>query len=192
MSALSNPSDAPRNWDAGVKTLHWAMALLIPLAWILVELRDEHPVDQAAKLFNGQIMTAHKSVGFLILALVVVRVLWRATHAAPQAEKTPWEPLAGLVAKAGHGLLYLLMFAVPLGGIAATFAAGRSLPFFGLFEIASPIAANHDLAEAIGEIHGVAGQALLVVAIAHAAAGVFHHVVLKDRTLLKMKPFARD
>lgn len=192
MSVLSFPPAAPRNWDAGVKALHWSMAVLIPLTWVLVMLRTEHATSAADKVFNGQLMTAHRSVGLLVFALLIVRVAWRFTHAAPEAEKTRWEPLAGLAAKAGHGLLYLLMIAVPLGGMVSTFANGRPLPFFGLFEIPSPMVQNHDLAELVGGIHEFAGQALMVVALAHAVAGILHHVVLKDRTLLKMKPFARD
>lgn len=186
MSALSQISAAPRNWDAGTKALHWSMALLIPLAWVLAIVREDQPRETALKL-----MMAHKSIGLVVFALLLVRLAWRLTHPAPETEKTPWEPLAGLVAKAGHGILYLLMIAVPLGGIAATLVNGRSLPFFGLFEIASPLAQNHDLAETIGGIHEFAGHALLAVALAHAIAGILHHVVLKDRTLIKMKPFAR-
>jgi len=187
MSVLSTSPAAPRNWDAGVKALHWSMALLIPLTWVLAVVREDQPRETAIKL-----MMAHKSVGLVVFALLLVRVAWRLTHAAPETEKTPWEPLAGLIAKLGHGLLYLLMIAVPLGGIAATFTNGRSLPFFGLFEIASPMAQNHDLSELIGGVHELAGHALLALAFAHAVAGILHHVVLKDRTLLKMKPFARD
>ncbi|NLH82835.1 MAG: cytochrome b [Phyllobacteriaceae bacterium] len=192
MSAVSATTTAPRNWDAGVKTLHWSMAVFIVAAWVLVQLRVEHATEVADKAFNAQVMMAHKSVGLLVFALLLVRVAWRFTHAAPAAEKTPWEPLGTLAAKAGHGLLYLLMIAVPLGGIAATLVAGRPLPFFGLFEIASPFAQNHDLAETFGGVHELAGNALLFVAFAHAVVGIFHHAVLKDRTLLKMKPFARD
>lgn len=180
-------SPAPRNWDAGIKSLHWAMAVLIPAAWVLAVLREDQPRETAMKL-----MMAHKSFGLLIFALLLVRVLWRLTHAAPQTETTPFEPWAGLAAKAGHGLLYLLMAMVPLGGIATSLIGGRSLPFFGLFEIASPFVRDEGLGKLFGEMHEVAGHLLLVVALAHAVVGILHHVVLKDRTLLKMKPFARD
>ena len=187
MSAVSSSPAAPRNWDSGLKALHWSMALLIPIAWVLAVLREDQPRETVIKL-----MMAHKSIGLLVFALLLVRIAWRLSHAAPETEKTPWEPLAGLAAKAGHAVLYLLMIAVPLGGAAASFAAGRSLPFFGLFEIASPMAANKELAETIGGVHEFFGHALLMIAFAHAVVGILHHVVLKDRTLLKMKPFARD
>lgn len=180
-------SAAPRNWDGGLKAIHWTMALLIPAAWVLAVLREDQPREIATRL-----MMAHKSIGALVFALLLVRVLWRLTHDAPEAEKTPWEPLVGLAAKAGHGVLYLLMIMVPIGGIVTSFANGRPVPFFGLFEIVSPWATKQPFAHTVGEMHEFFGHALLAVALAHAVAGILHHVVLKDRTLMKMRPFARD
>jgi cytochrome b561 len=180
------PTSAPKNWDLGLQSLHWLMATLIPAAWLLAVLREDMPREIA-----GRLMFFHKSIGALVFLLVLVRILWRLSHTAPEPEKTPWEPYAHLLASAGHGLLYLLMFAVPLGGILTSLLGGRPVPFFGLTEFALPIAPNRDLAKTIAGAHEFAGHLLLLVAFAHAAAGIFHQVVLKDRTLLKMKPFAR-
>jgi cytochrome b561 len=187
MSAATDTSSSPRNWDSVIKALHWTMALLIPVAWILAVIREDLPKEIA-----GRLMMFHKSIGLLVLTLLVVRILWRLTHAAPAAEKTPWEPIGELTAKAGHGLLYLLMLAVPLGGVVMSLIGGRPLPFFGLFEIASPFVQNRDLARSIAGVHELAGHLLLLVAFAHAVVGILHHVVLKDRTLLKIRPFARN
>jgi cytochrome b561 len=176
----------PLAWDPVTKALHWSMALLIPLAWVLAIVIDTFPRES-----RGPVVYAHKTAGMLILALIVVRILWRFTHTAPDTEKTPWEPLAGLLAKAGHGLLYLLMIAVPLGGIATSFARGKSVPVFGLFDIPAPWVDRQPFAGTITEMHETAAHLLLILAFAHAVAGILHHVVLKDRTLIKMKPFAK-
>ena len=184
MSDLAS-SARPLAWDAGAKTLHWTMALLIPLAWAIAVAREALP-----EASRSSAMFFHKSVGVAVFALLVLRIVWRLTHAAPETEKTPFEPWAGLAAKAGHGLLYLLMIVVPVGGTMASFANGRSLPFFGLFEIASPWATKQPFAHTIGEMHETMGHLLLLVAFAHAVVGIRHHVVLKDRTLIKMRPFA--
>ena len=185
MSMLSPAPAHPRVWDPVTRALHWSMALLIPAAWVLAVIIDSFPRES-----RGPIVYAHKTAGVLVLALLALRILWRLTHAAPEAEKTPWEPLAGLLAKAGHGLLYLLMIAVPLGGVAAAFARGSTVPVLGLFTLASPWATRQPFAGTVTEIHETAAHLLLIVAFAHAVAGILHHVVLKDRTLLKMKPFA--
>ena len=186
MTTLDTLPARPRDYDAFTKTLHWSMALLIPMAWVIGVVLEDLPRES-----RGLPMFFHKSIGVLILALLVVRLLWRVTHTAPDTEKTPWEPWAHLAAKAGHGLLYLLMIGVPVGGILVSFANGRSVPFFGLFEIASPWATKQAFAGQIGEMHETFAHLLLLVAFGHAVVGVLHHVVLKDRTLLKMKPFAK-
>lgn len=185
MSTPQPTSARPLAWDAGTRALHWAMALLIPLAWVIAV-----AVEQLPRESRGSLMFVHKSVGVAVLALLVLRLLWRATHTAPAVETTPWEPWAGLAAKAGHALLYLLMIGVPVGGIVTSFANGRSLPFFGLFEIASPWATKQPFAGQVAEMHETFGHLLLIVAFAHAVIGILHHVVLKDRTLIKMRPFA--
>ena len=186
MTSLDTSSLAPRDYDAVSKLLHWSMALVIPAAWVVGVMLENIPRES-----RGLPMFMHKSVGVLILALLALRLVWRLTHTAPATEKTPFEPWAGLAAKAGHGLLYLLMIAVPIGGILVSFANGRPVPFFGLFEIASPWAEKQAFAGTVAEMHEIFAHLLLLLAFGHAVIGILHHVVLKDRTLLKMKPFAK-
>ncbi len=186
MSMLDSTSARPLAWDGATKALHWSMALLIPIAWILAVVVEDLPREQRISL-----MFVHKSIGVLILALLVLRLLWRLTHASPAPETTRFDPLAQWVAKIGHLLLYVLMIAVPIGGILASFANARAVPFFGLFEIPSPWATKQAFEDQLGEMHEVFAHLLMIVAFAHAVVGILHHVVLKDRTLLKMKPFAK-
>lgn len=187
MTTLDHSTTAPSNYDSVAKAIHWTMALLIPADWVIAIIRE----DMSREVRNT-LMFTHRSIGLLVMALLVIRIAWRLTHTAPAHEKTSFEPWAGLAAKAGHGLLYLLMIAVPLAGILNTLYGGRALPFFGLFEIASPFAQNKDLAKQIGGAHELLANLLMIVVLAHAVAGIFHHVVLKDRTLMKMRPFARS
>lgn len=186
MTTLDTTPAAPRDYDAVTKLLHWSMALLIPAAWVVGVMLENIPRES-----RGLPMFMHKSVGVLILALLALRLVWRLTHTAPATEKTPFEPWAGLAAKAGHALLYLLMIGVPVGGIMVSFANGRPVPFFGLFEIASPWAVKQPFAGTFAEMHEVFAHLLVLVALGHAVVGILHHVVLKDRTLLKMKPLAK-
>lgn len=186
MSTLDSTPARPLAWDGATKALHWSMALLIPVAWILAVVVEDLPREQRASL-----MFVHKSVGVLILALLALRLLWRLTHAGPAPEATRFDPHAQWVAKGGHLLLYVLMIGVPVGGILASFANARAVPFFGLFQIPSPWATKQAFEGLIGEMHGTFAHILMIVALAHAVVGIFHHVVLKDRTLLKMKPFTK-
>lgn len=63
----------------------------------------------------------------------------------------------------GHRLIYLLMIAVPLGGV-ATFFLGLDL----------------------GDIHALAANVLMVVALGHAALALYHQYVVKDGLLRRM------
>ena len=64
----------------------------------------------------------------------------------------------------GHRLLYVLMLAVPIGG---------ALAWYGGIE-------------AIGDGHGLAGQALMLVALGHAVAAIGHAVLKGDGVLQRM------
>jgi cytochrome b561 len=75
-------------------------------------------------------------------------------------------------------------------GITAQFADGDALPVFGLFEIASPWAKNHQFAETVEEVHEFLANALVIVAVVHTAAALAHHWLLRDRTLTRMLPNA--
>lgn len=187
MTTLPDVTPRPRDWDSVTKTLHWAMAILIPLAWFLAII-----LEDLSKETRGTVMFFHKSIGAAIIVLLVLRVVWRLTHASPAPEKTRFDPLAQWAAKAGHLVLYALMVLVPIGGVMASFASARPVPFFGLFQIASPWAEKQAFAGQIGGMHETFAHLLLIVALGHAVIGILHHVVLKDRTLMKMRPFARD
>ena len=68
------------------------------------------------------------------------------------------------------------------------FARGQALPVFGLFDIASPWAMDRAFFRQMIGLHELAADALGVVALGHAAAALFHHWALGDRTLARMLP----
>jgi cytochrome b561 len=70
-------------------------------------------------------------------------------------------------------------------------AANYPVTFFGLFQFPALVGANHDLHETLEEVHEALFSALVIVAVLHALAAVFHHVWMKDDTLRRMLPFTR-
>ncbi len=76
-------SQARTRYSSVAIALHWAIALLIlsmiPMGlWMTSAI--ESPDSQALAYRVFQI---HKSIGFLILALTAVRIVWRLTHRPP-------------------------------------------------------------------------------------------------------------
>lgn len=76
----------------------------------------------------------HKSVGITVLALSIVRLMWRLTHAAPPLPTTllPWE---AVLARITHVGFYVLMLALPFSGWMMVSASVWNLPtvIFGSF-----------------------------------------------------------
>jgi cytochrome b561 len=77
---------------------------------------------------------------------------------------------------------------VPLTAISGAWLEGHALTLLGGVVIPAPIGKLHSLGASIAEVHTWLGDAILWLAGAHAAAGLFHHHVLKDGVLLSMLP----
>ena len=171
-------------WGPVSQALHWSIALLV-LAMAAIGLSlDELP--RSPKWF--WVYDLHKSIGLLLLALVVVRLAWRLYAGAPP-------PVPGLpriqrfAAGVTHALLYLLILAMPLSGWLYDSASGlRPLQWFGLFAVPRLVGADEDLADDLHDLHEDLFAILVVVALLHVAAAVWHHVFRGDATLARMLP----
>jgi cytochrome b561 len=132
-------------------------------------------------------LAVHMWLGLAVLVTLVLRLASRfAGH--PSFEATRFSPWSNYLADIGHWALYILMAAVPVVGIMLQFARGKALSVFGVLHIASPWAADRAFAHSLKEVHEVLANALMIVAAIHIAAALFHHLILKDRTLLRMLP----
>ena len=171
------------SYGAVAKLLHWGIVILIIAQYVLAEAAEEleDGPDKFATIGN------HKSVGMLILLLMLARIGWKlANRGLPQP--VPMARPQQIAAAAGHGILYLLLLALPLSGWLMSSAAGYPPAFFGLFEFPSLVGTSHDLQETLEEVHETLFNAVVVVAVLHALAAVFHHVWMKDDTLRRMLP----
>ena len=169
-------------YDSRTIALHWLTAILIAGQWL-----SGQTIDWFAKgAPRVDARSVHLVIGSLLIAVMTVRILWRIGpgRRLPPASTGPMD----LMARGLHGLLYLTVVCVLLGGVATELLRGDSV--FGLLTLPKPgdIAgpARHALAEQIGSLHGLGANAILVLAGFHAAAGLFHHYVLKDGVLGRM------
>ncbi|MFT3791310.1 MAG: cytochrome b [Rudaea sp.] len=179
-------SDA-RHWGGIAKTVHWLVVLLILVQGVLGLYMVGLPKRPSAFVYYN----LHKSIGMTVLILAVLRLAWRAFDARPQepASMPRWQALA---ARAGHALLYALLFAVPLSGWwFDSVTRLRPLSFFGLFEIPPIAAADQDLKPLAHATHEWLFWLLVVVACGHAAMALVHEFVDKDGTLSRMLPGRR-
>lgn len=166
----------PRH-DPVTLTLHWLIALLIAAAYVTSELAEGR---------GGPGMNLHGSLGLAVLGLSLLRIIWRgfAPHPAP----VPMGALMARVAHLAHVALYVAMVAAPALGLAALWARGTEMSFLGLVPLPSPMTANRALSRTLKGAHELASNALVVLALLHAAAAIFHQYVLRDRLLERMTP----
>jgi cytochrome b561 len=170
-------------YSAPTKILHWLTAILVLAAFIYGPGGSEERVYSAGRDFDRQL---HETLGLSVLALVVLRVLWRAIDKRPEPPLVPrWMSLAAALVQAA---LYVLLFAVPLTAITGAWLEGHALTLLGGVALPAPLAESHTLGAKVAKIHAWLGDAIIWLAGAHALAALFHHYVLKDGVLVAMLP----
>lgn len=127
----------------------------------------------------------HKSVGILLLLVMLLRLLWRFLS-PPPAPLANHGPLTRLGGRAGHALLYLGLFALLVSGYLISTADGRPIEVFGWFQVPALITGIPDQEDLAGEIHEYLAWGLVGLAVVHALAALKHHFIDRDATLRRM------
>lgn len=128
-------------------------------------------------------LSAHESLGLIVLILSIARLGWRLTHPAPAVHGSL---LVRKAAEAGHVLLYFATLGLPLAGIGRAMSGGGDVVFFG-FVIPSMTGRNNLLSTITHFVHGGIVMNLLLALIAgHVLAALWHQFLLKDGTLRRM------
>lgn len=161
---------------------HWLVAALILTAFPLGVYMADLPLSPT-KL---QLYSWHKWLGITILLLVALRLAWRLTHQPPAPLPAPaWQLKA---AELTHGLLYVLMFAVPLSGWLMSSAKGFPVVWFGVLPLPDLVGKD----EALGDLFKLAHQwlnfSLLGLVALHLGAVLKHQFIDRDTTLSRILP----
>lgn len=165
-------------YDSRTIALHWTVAVIVAFLWCLGQAIDWFP--QGMPRIGAR--SVHIVLGAGLLALVLVRLRWRMTR----GRRLPAELKNGpqRLASAGHVLLYVLLVAAGVLGVANVWVRGDSI--FQLFSIPELDPGNEDLREQVGDLHALAVNALAIVAGLHAAVALYHHGILNDGVLRRM------
>ncbi|WP_371179744.1 cytochrome b [Chelativorans sp. J32] len=164
---------------------HWAIAILF-LGQIGLGYLTQATADDPRLQFN--LYQWHKSVGFLILLLALLRLGWALSGAKPK-------PVAGtsvseaLAARIAHSTLLAMTILVPLTGWAIASTSPLMIPSFAFNLVLVPDLplARSDEAEALwSNIHAVLAYASGILAAAHAGAALYHQFARRDGTLMRM------
>ena len=174
----------PARYTGTAIALHWIIGLAIFGTFALGLYVSGLPISPP----RLRLITYHKWIGVTIFSLVVIRLLWHATHAAPPLpESMPaWQRKASA---ASHGLLYLLIFIIPLSGWIYSSASGVPVVYLGLVQLPDLIGADKALAKTLKLVHQTLNYTLAVTVTVHTLAALKHQFVDRDGVLARMLPF---
>ena len=175
---------APTAYKPTARFLHWLTAILVlatfPIGIAMVEAGLARPTQDL-------LFVLHKNGGIIILALVLLRLIYRAMNPAPPLPDTMpgWQRQ---VASATHWLLYLLVIVMVVSGYTRVKAAGFPLEWFDAMGIPSLVPKSESLAKTAENIHLTVRFALAALILMHLGAAVLHGVIKRDGVFSRMWP----
>ena len=160
---------------------HWLMAAIIVVTWSIAIVVSDMPLSPAR--ITGY--SWHKWLGVTVFFLVLLRLVWRATHPAPQLEiKMPaWQERAMQLT---HFALYLLMIVIPLVGWLMSSAKGYTVNYFGLFELPDLLSKDKALGHQLKDLHEYLADVLVALVCLHVLAALKHQFIDRDGLLSRM------
>jgi len=135
----------------------------------------------------------HKSWGFVLFCLALLRLGWRFANPSPTLPEH-MKPHERVLASVAHVGLYGLMIAIPVSGwlMSSANVWGIETRVFDLFALPHPLAASEETEALWKTVHVRLTDALAVLLLAHVAGALKHHYVDKDGVLSRMLPGNRS
>ena len=156
----------PAGYSRTQISLHWLIAALILFQLVFGEeigSAFDAMLESGVASYDLAAIT-HILAGVGVLLFAVWRLALRFGRGVPAAP-TGESAVQALLAKATHGILYVLMLAVPAVGLFAWFGGS----------------------EEAGDLHSLAKPAFIILVALHVLGALYHQFILKDGLLLRMK-----
>ena len=160
--------------------LHWLTAItvfgLFGLGLWMVELSYYDD-------WYRQAPALHKSVGILLFAGLVLRLIWRSLNPAPAPLGKAWERRSAAVV---HRLMLALLLLLMVAGYLISTADGRPIAVFGAFEVPATLHGIDGQEDWAGWFHRWLAYGLMALVALHAGAAIKHQFIDRDGTLRRM------
>ena len=187
-----NQSSPPR-YDALSQGLHWLTAVVVTIGFILGPEGFGRLMHDGVDPASRSDIVWHESLGILVLLLTLLRLVWAAMRPSP-----PTIPMASWMHRAARLMqvaLWALLLALPVTALLALGSESHPLTLLGGVRVdRMPFIADSAVAEWAdwGDVHGFLGDTVMWLAGLHAAAAIFHQLVLKDGLLATMLPGSKS
>jgi cytochrome b561 len=172
--------DTPRLYGRITRFLHWSIATLLAWQFLCMGLK----LIFGRQPFLAPLVGSHQPVGTVLLVLILLRMIWALVNRRNRPGHG--SGILGRAAALGHGLLYLLMLAVPVIAMLRAYGNERAFAPFG-FQIFAPqtpeIGWMVDLA---GLLHGELAWVLGVLILGHVVMVGLHEAMWRDGTFARM------
>jgi cytochrome b561 len=175
---------ASPEYGALAKSFHWLIVTLLvvqfAIGWSMPHIG---PRTRPETLIN-----LHFSMGSLILLAVLARLAWRLTHPVPLLvdDGRRWQQR---LAQATHVILYALLLIIPVLGWMSASGRAYTVSLFGLFDLPPLLPAKHPWTSPLGDVHNLLSNYVLLGFVGlHVVGALYHHFLLRDRTLARMLP----
>ena len=186
--ALLNTGDG---YGSLTKVCHWLVVVLFAFQFAAanVMLRLD---DGGAFLGLSQDVyyNWHKSIGLVLLTLVVLRIAWRKLTPLPDWAPT-LTPAERSLSHWNETLLYWCMFLMPVTGFLYVMAGDYGIMLFGRYALPNPIGKVEWLAAIARVVHIVTSYVIVIIVGSHVSLGLKHHLFDRDGFLYRMMPFAK-
>lgn len=163
-------------YNKTAKILHWLVALFIFTQYII-----------GYTMYSTGLWLWHKQLGVIILLLAAFRIFYRLTSSYPPLENE-LNKMSKILAHSVHGVLYLLLLFLPIGGI--LLIASRGVPFelLGINFPAIMAPLDEDKRNILRQLHWWGANTLVILALGHGFMAIIDTYLLKHNTLWRMLP----
>ncbi len=168
-------------WDALTRFLHWVSAIwvlgLIGLGLVMVNL-----VNASGQKF--EVYQLHKSYSFLFGFVLIARLFWKLFTQRP---KTLGTGFMGKIATVNQYLMLSTLVLMVVSGYAAASFSIIPIPINVLgWNVPSLLTPDMMMEQRATAVHHYIAFGLATLIVVHSCAALFHHFILKDKTLTRM------
>jgi cytochrome b561 len=176
---------ASKRYSLTATLLHWLVAALV-----LIQIGLGFGADWSERPQSDYLLDQHVRVGVLLLALVVLRLLWRLGNAPPPLpDFIPlWQRRAAGIT---HPVLYLLLLLMPITGYVLWAWTGPPLDWWGLGSIPILFVGGDDefWRSVAGYVHEYGAYAITGLVLIHILAALWHAFIARDLSISERMGF---
>lgn len=166
------------------KFCHWTIVIIVAAqfvsSWLMSSIRHGAELNFFA--------TAHLSFVALFLIPLAAGLFFMRFYKPVLKTEIETTGLIKIATAGLHYSLYAFLVIVPISGVVAASFRGKAVSFLGFFDVPLLTVSDPSLLMSFGKMHSEFAEVMGVIALVHIAAALYHHLIIKDDILNRMRP----